>query len=107
MYIENASGNKKWLLGPWNSQGPVEIGHLTKARGTAHFHSKVFEYYLIAEGWLNIRVSGKEFVLKQGDVCLIEPGEVHSITKTSEELRCFLVKFPHAPEDKTVVKETP
>lgn len=54
--ISPGETEKKWILGPWNSQSPVEIGYITEAKGTTHVHKEIFEYYLIARGSLTIRV---------------------------------------------------
>ena len=100
MELANINSNKKWLLGTEGSKCPVEIGYFEKADDRLHYHEKIFEYYLVFSGKMTLLVSTEEFELKAGDVCCVFPEEKHLVVNCSKNLRCFLVKYPHLPEDK-------
>ena len=102
MEITNISSNKKWLLGIQKSKSPVEIGYFEKAQDKLHYHNKVSEYYLLFSGQMKIIINHKELILKQGSILFIQPKEKHQVINTSKDLKCFLVKWPHLPDDKVI-----
>ena len=66
-----------------------------------HYHRQIEESYYIlkGEGWMEI--NQKEFVLKPGQTCFIQPGEVHRIMNRGDEDLEFLAFCVPAwePED--------
>ncbi len=102
MEIADIKSQKKWLLGVDDSRSPLEIGYFEIPKDQYHFHEKVFEYYIISSGELTIMIDGKNIILREGNICFVEPGEKHQIINGSRNLKCFLVKFPHLPDDKVV-----
>ncbi len=102
MEIASINSSKKWLLGVNGSRCPVEIGFFATAEDKLHYHEKVFEYYLAFSGKLILLIDKKRIELKTGDVCCVEPGERHMFMKGSRDLKCFLVKLPHLPNDKVI-----
>ncbi|MBQ7381057.1 MAG: helix-turn-helix transcriptional regulator [Clostridia bacterium] len=59
-----------------------------------HFHYQ-FEFLIVWEGEVKVKISGKEYVLHRGDVCFSLPFEPHSYT-TPEASRSICFVF--APE---------
>lgn len=102
MEIADTQSGEKWLLGIGESRSPVEIGYFEIANDQYHYHKEVYEYYLVSCGELTLVVEGEHVNLHQGNVCCIEPGEKHHVVHASDDLRCFIVKFPHLPDDKVV-----
>ena len=84
MEIANIQSNKKWLLGVEGSRSPIEIGHFEIPNDQYHYHEK-------------------ETVLNTGSICCVEPFEKHEVISGSKDLKCFLLKFPHLPDDKIIV----
>ncbi|SRR3989338_4313678 len=103
MEIANIQSNKKWLLGVEGSRSPIEIGHFEIPNDQYHYHEKVYEYYIVYVGELTIVIDGKETVLNTGSICCVEPFEKHEVISGSKDLKCFLLKFPHLPDDKIIV----
>ena len=101
--VNDTGCEKTWIMGPWNSNSPIEIGYLTKAKGTVHKHSEIFEYYVVLEGGLKLSIDVVEHELKKGEICLAEPEEVHGVIYTSYDLRCLLIKYPSRLNDKTII----
>ncbi|MGV8168833.1 MAG: cupin domain-containing protein [Candidatus Nanoarchaeia archaeon] len=100
MQIKNTSSNKKWLMGVDDSISPIEIGFITNPNDILHYHNNVYEYYILVSGELKLLVNNKEIILKEGDVCCVEPKERHRIISSSKNFKCYLLKYPHLPEDK-------
>ena len=94
------NSGKKWLLGIGESKSPVEIGYCEDCSDKQHFHKEVNEYYIVTEGSFEILINGRKTSVTKGQVLFVEPGEIHGITKTSPDLKCFLVKWPSGKEDK-------
>ena len=68
-----------------------------------HYHQIVFEYHYVVSGktaYLDIR-SGEEFIFKEGDFYLIEPGVIYA-QKSTGGFSMLFVKIP-AGNDKVVV----
>jgi len=102
MEIADIQANKKWLLGTENSRSPIEIGYFEIPNDRYHYHEKVYEYYLVCSGELTILVDDKKIILRAGNVCCIEPKERHQVINGSKDLKCFLAKFPHLPDNKII-----
>ena len=100
MELANISSKKKWLLGVEGSKSPVEIGYIDKLTDQMHYHEDVHEYYIVVSGNMKMLVERKEVLLKAGTILYIEPKEKHRISGGDKELKCFLIKWPHMPEDK-------
>jgi mannose-6-phosphate isomerase-like protein (cupin superfamily) len=66
-----------------------------------HYHQKTEESYYILKGEAWMEIDQKEFVLKPGQTCLIQPGEIHRImNKGNEDLEFLAFCAPAwVPED--------
>ena len=66
-----------------------------------HYHKNSQETYIILEGEGQMEVDGIEFVLRPGQACLIETGEIHQISNRGERDLVFLAVCvpPWVPED--------
>ena len=66
-----------------------------------HYHKVSQETYFILEGEGRMSVGGKEFNIKPGQACHIEPEEIHQIKNQREENLVFLAVCvpPWVPED--------
>ena len=100
MELANISSNKKWLLGIEGSKSPIEIGYIDKLIDQSHYHKRVHEYYIVVSGSMKMIVEGKEILIKAGNILYVEPKEKHMISGGNKELKCFLIKWPHIPDDK-------
>jgi mannose-6-phosphate isomerase-like protein (cupin superfamily) len=95
----------EYLLGVNGSQAPVEIAYFELTKDELHHHAEVYEYYLLVMGSMVLEVDGERVELQAGDVCCVFPGEVHNIVARSDDLKCFLVKYPHRPTDKIILQK--
>lgn len=79
----------------------LTLVELTEGESTEpHFHKESEETYYVLGGKGEMTVDGKEFPLGQGQVCLIEPGEVHEITGMEDGLRFLAISVPAwTPDD--------
>jgi mannose-6-phosphate isomerase-like protein (cupin superfamily) len=91
---------KGWLAGPWNSSVPVPVGYARTAVDEPHFHAEMHEIYLIARGSSTAVVSGKRVELSAGEVLVLEPGEAHTFSDSSEDYLHFVVHAPFVEGDK-------
>lgn len=94
---------KGWFFGPWNSAVPVPIGYATQGIDQPHYHEQLFEIYLVAQGWSTVVLEGEEHTLRQGDVLVVEPKEVHTFAACSADYVHFVVHAPFVPGDKVVI----
>lgn len=101
--IDNSQG-KGWLAGPWNSDISIPIGYANEGVDLLHFHREMFEVYLIAQGSSTAVVNQKLIPLKAGDMLIVEPGEVHTFTESSEDYLHFVIHTPFAKGDKVIVE---
>lgn len=67
----------------------------------AHYHKISQETYFILEGEGRMNVADKDFVIRPGQSCHIEPGEIHLIKNQGEADLVFLAVCvpPWVPED--------
>ncbi len=98
----NSKNPKGWFSGPWNSNLPIPVGYANEGIKEKHYHSEMFEIYLVARGTTTIVVGEKEVNLKEGDMIAVEPGETHTFLDSSKDYFHFVVQTPFVSEDKTL-----
>jgi mannose-6-phosphate isomerase-like protein (cupin superfamily) len=59
------------------------------------------EIYLVAAGRSTAKVNGVQVSLQEGDMLVVEPGEVHTFTDSSDDYVHFVVQAPCVRGDKT------
>ena len=94
---------KGWLVGPWNSTVPVPIGYATAGVDEKHYHAQMYEIYLIAQGKSTIALNGQEVTLEAGQVFIVEPGEVHTFSHSTDDYLHFVIQVPFVTGDKHLV----
>ena len=104
MELSNLNRGPKWIMGVNESNSPVEIGFFKSCADVMHHHESVYEYYVVLEGSLILRLQNKELALKKHDVLCVFPNEDHAVIQTSPDLQCMLLKYPHLPDDKILTK---
>lgn len=107
MLLKNAAaegiGGKGWFVGPWNSPVPVPIGWADEGVDEPHRHQQMYEVYLVARGESVAVVDGQRVPLRAGDMLLVEPGEAHTFSSSSQDYLHFVVQTPFVPGDKQLV----
>jgi mannose-6-phosphate isomerase-like protein (cupin superfamily) len=68
-----------------------------------HMHPKGHEFYLFIKGKAEMVVGGKTLAAGPGDVVVVEPGEVHRVTKILAETDYIVIKNNTDPADKKVI----
>lgn len=56
-----------------------------------HWH-KEYEFIGILSGEMTLKIQSDEFVLKTGDLALVNPREIHALSKISNECLCMIVQ---------------
>jgi quercetin dioxygenase-like cupin family protein len=69
-----------------------------------HYHSQMYEVYLIAQGQSVAVVDGQEIKLKAGDMLVVEPHEVHTFVNSTEDYLHFVIHAPFVDGDKHIVE---
>ena len=94
---------KGWFVGPWNSGVPVPIGYANEGIDLPHLHEQMYEVYLIAQGTSIAVIDGQSISLSAGDILVVEPGEVHTFTKSSANYLHFVIHTPFVKDDKILI----
>ena len=92
---------KGWFVGPWNSTVPVPVGYANVGVNEPHTHAQMFEIYLVAWGSSTAVVNQHAIHLQAGDMLVVEPGEKHTFTRSSDDYFHFVIQTPFVPGDKT------
>jgi len=101
--IHQTSGKnvaKGWFVGPWNSAVPIPVGYANEGVNEPHHHTQMFEIYLVARGTSTAVVSQQTFQLQAGDMLVVEPGEAHTFSHSSDDYFHFVIQTPFVPGDK-------
>jgi quercetin dioxygenase-like cupin family protein len=91
---------KGWFVGPWNSDVPVAVGYADIGVNEPHAHDQMCEVYLVARGSSALRVGDETITLAIGDMIVVEPGEAHTFTNSSEDYLHYVVQAPFVKGDK-------
>ena len=59
-----------------------------------HLHRSIHEIYCVARGSAVVRVEGERVRLEQGQVLVVEPGEVHTFVSSSADYMHFVIQAP-------------
>ena len=90
---------KDWyreLIGP---ELPL-IGFANQGVNDRHYHRQTYEIYLVARGSSTIVVDDIPVILHEGDVLVVEPGEVHTFVENTPDYFHFVVQSPAVGNDK-------
>ena len=96
----NKNLTKGWFVGPWNSSVPIPIGYANTGIDEPHHHSQMFEIYFVAKGRSTAVVNQQSLLLKAGDILVVEPGESHTFSASSNDYFHFVIQTPFLPGDK-------
>lgn len=94
---------KGWFVGPWDSDLPVPVGYANEGVNERHYHARMYEVYLVAQGRCKAVVEGQEVALAAGELLVVEPGEVHTFVDSTEDYLHFVVQIPFVEGDKHLV----
>jgi mannose-6-phosphate isomerase-like protein (cupin superfamily) len=102
----NATVEKGWYLGPWNSKLPLSVGYAHMGVNEPHLHTRITEIYMIARGTAIMRVEQKTIHLSAGDIIVIEPGEAHTFLASSPDYFHFIVHTPGLAGEEALVEKS-
>jgi quercetin dioxygenase-like cupin family protein len=94
---------KGWLFGPWNSAIPIAVGYANEGIAERHYHTQIYEVYLVARGSCTMQIDDQTLTLTAGDVVAVELNEVHTFLASSPDYLHFVLHSPVVPGDKVVV----
>lgn len=95
---------KGWYVGPWNSDIPIPIGYANEGINEKHYHAQMTEVYLIAKGTSVAVVDEVAISLQAGDILIVEPGEIHTFSASSEDYLHFVLQTLFVRGDKELVE---
>jgi len=93
---------KGWLVGPWNSNVTLPIGYANAGIDETHYHTQMYEIYLVARGQSTAIVEDEEIMLQAGSILVIEPNEIHTFIHSSDDYLHFVIHTPFVRNDKTI-----
>lgn len=96
----NAKTPKGWFIGPWNSEISIPIGYANEGIQEKHYHSKMYEIYMVGRGTTTIIVNNTQINLHEGDMFVVEPGETHTFLDSSKDYFHFIIQTPFVKGDK-------
>jgi mannose-6-phosphate isomerase-like protein (cupin superfamily) len=91
---------KGWFAGPWDSGVPIGLGYAEVGVDDRHVHDEMYEIYFVARGASSAEVNGEQVELRAGDLLVVEPGEPHTFTSSSDDYLHFVVQAPFVGGDK-------
>lgn len=91
---------KGWFVGPWNSAVPIAVGFANQGVNEPHHHAQMYEIYLVASGTSTAVIAQRTIQLQAGDMLVVEPGEMHTFSQSSEDYFHFVIQAPFIPGDK-------
>lgn len=97
------SQSKGWFFGSWNSKLTISVGYANEGINEQHYHEKMYEVYLVAQGSSVMLINNEELVLKQGEAIAVEPSEVHTFISSTPDYLHFVIHTPFVKGDKVVL----
>jgi len=96
MLIEraDASMDKGWYAGPWNSTLGISVGYANGGVDEPHLHNQIAEIYLVSRGTSMVQVEQETVALAAGDMLVVEPGEAHTFLESSSDYFHFVIHVP-------------
>jgi mannose-6-phosphate isomerase-like protein (cupin superfamily) len=91
IFHSDPTATKGWSVGPWNSGLPIAIGYANAGIDEFHYHRLTTEIYLVARGTAQLQVKDQIYEITAGEVVIIEPGEPHTFTSSSQDYFHFVV----------------
>ena len=85
----NAAIRKKVMLQPGDIPHLTNFSQATFAPGQiapAHAHSDMHEVFFVSAGTGTMTINGTDQLLAPGVCILVEPGDVHEVSNTGEEM---------------------
>ena len=101
---KDGNTEKGWFVGPWNSKVPVPIGYANAGVNEKHYHGRMHEVYLVAQGRSTAIVDGEEIELRAGEILVVEPGEIHTFIDSTEDYLHFVIQTPFVAGDKRIME---
>lgn len=98
-YMEvQASRGSRWNLFNCNCQDRQGPGVMS----SPHYHYNRYEMLCGMQGECDVRIDGRKYRMRPGDVIIFEPGQVHEVMALGEYTRYLVYKFSptvlHPPE---------
>ena len=104
--IQNFLEISGWFLGNANLGGPLQLaykkGEIDEVK--SHYHSEVYEYFIVLNGTAMITINGKDVQLKKGSVIVVEPGEKHLLKECSSDFELLLLMDKFIENDKYMIE---
>lgn len=103
--IKNYFKIDSWFLGNANLGGPLQLAY--KKGNTKdvkyHYHSEVYEYFIVLNGTAVLTIDNKEIRLTKGTVVVVEPGEKHLLKERSSDFELLLLMDKFVKDDTHII----
>jgi len=74
----------------------IKPGHVVES----HYHKQTYEFYYVMRGDVAFTINGQTRRLREGDMMMTEPNDVHRVENDSgEDFRVLVFKTNAAPDD--------
>lgn len=95
---EEEAGTLTWQSPAAGSKCPVQVMADTEvavfnqfASQERHCHRSATEMYMVLEGKMTIEFSDGEYLLREGDMIIVNPGTTHEVKRQTEPFLCRVV----------------
>lgn len=99
---DESTPDKGWYVDLFRPELPA-IGFANAGINEPHYHNVLREVYLVARGSSTMIIDGMEVVLNAGDVIVLEPGELHTFVRNTDDYFHFVLHCPMVRGDKVLV----
>lgn len=105
MILKQSIGNQKqWIFNDGSQPFQVRVIKAQEIRLVPHIHKAMHEYFYVIKGELTLSVNHQSIDMKEDDLVVVEPGERHVVTQTSDDLLLMLIMPPPVENDKILIK---
>lgn len=81
---------------------PIQVGIKSGASPFSgpHRHKTMAEYFYVLEGEIRLKVGEGTFLVRKGDLVVVEPGEAHEVIQATPDTLLLMLMPPPVENDK-------
>ena len=100
---EHVDKEKRWLLDDGVHPIQLRVVESQDISDVVHYHKTMYEYFLVLQGEMEIKVRDRIVDLSAGGLIVVEPGESHVILSCSSDAKILLLMPPPVQDDKVSI----
>lgn len=82
----------------------ILVEHPANFEEKQHLHKECFEIFFFFDK-AKYRINGKVYDIEEGDLVVLEPGDVHGAVEVDNKVKLFVMQIPPTKDDKIYVGE--